>query len=306
MTSARVSTSFASGTTSAQASAGTTGSPTAARHSASFTSLPTYAVSASENPRRSSSSRRAGSLSSIPRTHSLRIFRARAGTASFVSAVRMKYSTPTSSSRRSPCESPRKHATLSSPRSFVQTRLSEKTPSKSKTTSRISARPVTPRERRRAARRARRPPARPPARRSAGAARRRPSSSSSSYGGSPPSAGDFATRSPGPSTCPAGKSRAATSFFPIFSSGRSSLWQRSLHAVSERVGHAAQVTDEPAHSLGHERERMVGALPRVIQGEVLLDDARAEHVADQRHRDAALVVGEADDELRESARGTSR
>ena len=37
---ARVSTSFASGMTSAHASAGTTGSPTAARHSASFTSFP--------------------------------------------------------------------------------------------------------------------------------------------------------------------------------------------------------------------------------------------------------------------------
>ena len=43
---------------------------------------------------------------------------------------------------------------------------------------------------------------------------------------------------------------------------------------------------------------MVGALRRVAEREVLLDHARTEHVGDGRHRDAVLVVGEADDDLR--------
>ena len=44
---------------------------------------------------------------------------------------------------------------------------------------------------------------------------------------------------------------------------------------------------------------MVGALRGVVEREVLLDHARAEHVGDERHRDAVLVVGEPDHEARE-------
>ena len=45
---------------------------------------------------------------------------------------------------------------------------------------------------------------------------------------------------------------------------------------------------------------MVHALPGVVEGEVLLDHARAEHVAEERHRVAVLVVGEPDHELRKA------
>ena len=76
--------------------------------------------------------------------------------------------------------------------------------------------------------------------------------------------------------------------------------ERSLHAVADGVGDAAQVADEPPHPLGHEREGVVGALPCVVQREVLLDDARSEHVADERHRDPALVIREPDDEVGEA------
>ena len=38
----------------------------------------------------------------------------------------------------------------------------------------------------------------------------------------------------------------------------------------------------------------------MVQGEVLLDHARAEHVRDERHRDPVLVVGEPDDDVREA------
>ena len=57
--------------------------------------------------------------------------------------------------------------------------------------------------------------------------------------------------------------------------------ERALHAVADGVGDAVQVADEAPHALGHEREGVVGALPGVVQGEVLLDDARAQHVADE-------------------------
>ena len=125
-----------------------------------------------------------------------------------------------------------------------------------------------------------------------------PSSSSSAYGGRPPSAGDFATRSPVGEHVTGRKRRAATSFFPIFRERRLLARERPLDAVADRGGDTVQVADELAHPLRHQRERVVGALRRVARREVLLDHARAEHVRDERHRDAVLVVGEADDELR--------
>ena len=74
--------------------------------------------------------------------------------------------------------------------------------------------------------------------------------------------------------------------------------QPPLLAVAERGRHALEVADEPAHPVGHQRERVIRALPGVVEREVLLEDARAEHVADERHRDPVVVVGEADHELR--------
>ena len=112
--------------------------PDRAQQSASFTSLPRYAVSSRATPRRSASSRRTGSLSSTPWTQVAPILRARAPTAAFTSVDRIRCSTPTAASRRSPSASPRQQATLSSPRSFVHTRLSVNTPSKSKTAKRTA------------------------------------------------------------------------------------------------------------------------------------------------------------------------
>ena len=73
--------------------------------------------------------------------------------------------------------------------------------------------------------------------------------------------------------------------------------ERPLDAVADRDRDAPQVAHELAHALGHQGERVVGALRRVAEREVLLDHARAEHVRDQCHRDAVLVVGEADDDV---------
>ncbi len=42
---------------------------------------------------------------------------------------------------------------------------------------------------------------------------------------------------------------------------------------------------------------MVGALPRVVQREVLLEDPGAEHERDRRHRDPVVMVGETDHEV---------
>ena len=75
-------------------------------------------------------------------------------------------------------------------------------------------------------------------------------------------------------------------------------WERPLDAVAERRRNPVEVADEPAHPVRHQRERVVGALPGVVEREVLLDHARAEHVAEQRHRVAVLVVGEPDHDLR--------
>ncbi len=259
-------------------------------------SLPTYAVASSETPRRATSSRRTGSLSSTPWMHAAPIFRARAATASFTSVERMRWSTPTSSSRRSPNASPRQQATLSSPRSFVQTRLSVKTPSKSKTTKRIASRSITLRERRRPALQARgrreRRPARPRA--AARACVRAGRRARTAAGRRPP-----ATWRPG---------RPERGRAPLGDLGRDELLshllkrpllarQAPLHAVAERRRNALEVADEPAHPVGHERVRVIGALPGVVEREVLLEHARAEHVGNRGHRDPVVVVGEPDDEL---------
>ena len=74
--------------------------------------------------------------------------------------------------------------------------------------------------------------------------------------------------------------------------------QAALHAVPERGRYPVQVPDEAAHAVRHQRVRVVGALPGVVQREVLLERPRAEHVGDGRHGDAVVVVGEPDDELR--------
>ena len=74
--------------------------------------------------------------------------------------------------------------------------------------------------------------------------------------------------------------------------------QRVLRRAADGRRHAVEVADEPAHALGHERERVVGALRRVIEREVLLDHPGAEHERDESHRDPALVIREPDDEVR--------
>src|SRR5262245_53297186 len=102
-------------------------------------SLPTYAVTSSATPRRSASSRRTGSLSSMPWRQSTWSLRARTAAIATGSVDRITASTPTSRRRLSPKPSARQQQTLSSPRSFTQTRLSVKTPSKSKTASLIRA-----------------------------------------------------------------------------------------------------------------------------------------------------------------------
>ena len=134
--------------TSGQASAGTTGKPTAARHSASFVSLPRYAVSASETAPHDLLAQD-GQLVAMP-ADALDAELPRARRNRVVRLLREDEVVHSDLVEPSQPEGvAAKQATLSSPRSFVQTRLSVKTPSKSKTTRRISARPVTLRERRR-------------------------------------------------------------------------------------------------------------------------------------------------------------
>ena len=84
---------------------------------------------------------------------------------------------------------------------------------------------------------------------------------------------------------------------PIFWSGRSSLGSFPLHAVTQRDRHAAQITHEASHPVGHERVGVVGALPRVVQREVLLEDPGAEHERDRGHCNAVVMVGETDHEV---------
>ena len=73
-----------------------------------------------------------------------------------------------------------------------------------------------------------------------------------------------------------------------------------LHAVTERHACAAQVAHHLAEPLRLEGERVVGALPGVVDGEVLLHHASAQHVRSQGHGDAVVVGGQAHDGVRES------
>ena len=74
------------------------------------------------------------------------------------------------------------------------------------------------------------------------------------------------------STCPAGRSRAATIFLPIFVIGSASLGCGSLSPVAERErasagGRAPSSAGRPARA-----RSVVGALHRAVEREVLLDD----------------------------------
>src|SRR5439155_11065437 len=69
-----------------------------------------------------------------------------------------------------------------------------------------------------------------------GRLRRLPMSRSSSYGGSPPSAGDLIAMSSAVRTWPSSSSRAATSFFPIFSSGSLSTGSGRLTGSPSAAG----------------------------------------------------------------------
>ena len=122
----------------------------------------------------------------------------------------------------------------------------------------------------------------------------RPITLSSSYGGRP-SPGDFSARSSRRSVCPTGSVAAATIFLPIFVIGSDLARIRRLRPVAEGDARAPEVADELAQADRLEREAVVGALHRAVEREVLLDDARAEHVGRDRHRDAAVVPGVADD-----------
>ena len=126
----------------------------------------------------------------------------------------------------------------------------------------------------------------------------RPSRSSSTYGGRPPSAGDFATRSPSREHVSCRKRPRRDELLPHLRERRLLARERPLDAVADRGGDTVEIADELPHPLRHEGERVIGALRRVARREVLLDHARAEHVRDGRHRDAVLVVGQADDQLR--------
>ena len=77
-------------------------------------------------------------------------------------------------------------------------------------------------------------------------------------------------------------------------------WERPLDAVAERRRNPVEVADEPAHPVRHQRERVVGSLQGVVEGEVLLDHPCSQHVGDERHCDAVLVVGEPDYQVGEA------
>ena len=284
---------------------GRPGSPTASRHVASLTSLPNRRLSRARGRRRGLLAERRPACPRLRGCSAHAASRPRAATTGFGSVETITYGTPTSSSRRRPIPSPRQHATDSSPRSFTQTRLSVKTPSKSKTTSPIArssssggGHDVAAAEPARGsgfrpARRRRARSSRPRRGRAAGAARASPSSS---YGGRPPSAGDLRRGRPRRARDPPGAPRRDELLAHLLERLRLAR-QRPLDAVADRGRDALEVAHELPHPLGHQREGVIGALRGVAQREVLLDDAGAEHVRDERHRDPVLVVGEADHEL---------
>ena len=120
---------------------------------------------------------------------------------------------------------------------------------------------------------------------------------SSAYGGRPSSAGELAARSPGASTCPGANARVATSFFPIFCSGFSSLGSGRFYASPIATGMRRRSRTSLRMPSGINEKAWSVPFDGVTQREVLLDHPRPEHVGDDRHRDPVLVVGEADDEV---------
>src|SRR3954470_9577491 len=68
----------------------------------------------------------------------------------------------------------------------------------------------------------------------------------------------------------------------------------ALLAAAQRHVDPAQVANHLPHALRLERERVVGAAHGAVEGEVLLDDARAQCVGDHGHRDAVVVAGQPD------------
>ena len=216
----------ASGTTSCHASAGTAGRPTAARHSASFTSLPRYAVSASEIPRRSACSRSTVSLSSMPPMHSMRIFRARArnGLVRLLREDEVVDADLVETPQAERVAPPAGHALLAAlvrpdavvGEDAVEVEDDEREISRSASSvTRRGRRParggldVLERDGLLVGERPREHAPEEPVELVRRKALRRPATSRRDR--------------PAARTCPAGSSRAATSFFPIFSSGRSSL-----------------------------------------------------------------------------------
>ena len=104
-------------------------------------------------------------------------------------------------------------------------------------------------------------------------------------------------RRPARGRAPRGDPARRRASSPSSAAGRSSLGSRRFTPSPSADGHAVEIPDEPAHPVGHERVRVIGALPGVVEREVLLEHARAEHVRDRRHRDPVVMVREPDHEL---------
>src|SRR5687768_5071666 len=71
-----------------------------------------------------------------------------------------------------------------------------------------------------------------------------------------------------------------------------------LVPVAERLAGALEIANHLSKADRLERKRMVGPLHRPVEGEMLFDDAGAEHVGRHRHRDAVVVAGIANDRAR--------
>jgi hypothetical protein len=70
--------------------------------------------------------------------------------------------------------------------------------------------------------------------------------------------------------------------------------QHALDAVAEGDTDPVKIPDHLLHADGFERQRVIGALPCVIEREMLFDDPRTNHVGDRGHRNAVVVVRQAD------------
>jgi len=77
---------------------------------------------------------------------------------------------------------------------------------------------------------------------------------------------------------------------------------RLLLARAERLDCALEIAHHAPQAGGLQAERLIGALPRPVQGEVLFEDARPEHIGDQRHGDAGVVPRKPDDHVRKGLR----